>query len=61
MKAKLPVIFLLLAAAALSGCRREKAPVEMKASLQPMPPYSPQEDAGQLEDMPDDGQGTVYF
>lgn len=56
-----PAIILLLAAACFPGCRRDKPPVEAKVSLQPMSPYSPEENPEGLEEMPDDGQGVIYF
>ena len=54
-------LILLLATACFPGCRRDKPPVATKATIQPMPPYTPQENPEGLEEMPDDGQGVIYF
>lgn len=58
---RIPAIVLVCFAALLTGC---EAKVRTEAALQPMTPYSGEEnseDAPGLEGMPEDGQGTIYF
>ncbi|MBR3075581.1 MAG: hypothetical protein IKH11_07515 [Bacteroidales bacterium] len=59
-------IFLTVIAVAVCSCDADvlqpSKAVQLNAITQSMPEYSPEDTSGNgLEDMPDDGQGTIYF